>query len=88
MKEILIDQINYMTLVQIVEFIYTSKVIISDSSVQNLLAASKMLQIEEIVNACCIYLFVNMDSSNCIGIYDFAQTYGCATLAKYKCPFI
>ena len=71
-----------MSLLQIVEFIYTSKVIISDSTVQNLLVASKMLQIEEIVNACCIYLSVHMDSANCIGIYDFAQTYGCANLAK------
>ena len=72
-----------MSLLQIVEFIYTSKVIISDSTVQNLLAASKMLQIEEIVKACCIYLYVHMDSNNCIGIQEFAQTYGCANLAKY-----
>ena len=71
-----------MSLLQIVEFIYTSKVIISYSTVQNLLVDSKMLQIEDIVNACCIYLYVHMDSANCIGIYDFAQTYGCANLAK------
>lgn len=80
--EIFIDHINDFTLKTIIDFIYTSQLVIKENNVQHLLVASKMLQIEDIVVACCAYLYLNMDASNCIGFEGFANTYGCSTLAK------
>lgn len=65
-----------------IDFVYSGKLVVNEKNVQDLLVASKMLQIEEIVNACCIYLYLNMDASNCIGFEDFAKTYGCVSLSK------
>jgi hypothetical protein len=81
-QEIIIEQISFPILETIVEFVYTSKIIIRETNVEFLLPAAKMLQIEDIVNACCTYLQLNMDNSNCISIAEFAKTYGCVNLIK------
>lgn len=81
-ETILVDNINHSTLETLVDFIYTSKVIVRETNVQHLLPAAILLQIEDVVNACCVYLSQNMDSNNCIGIEEFAREYGCVHLAK------
>jgi hypothetical protein len=82
-KEIFIEDISFDILNQIVEFLYTAKITINELNVQSLLPAAKFLQIEDIVNACCMFLSFNMDSTNCIGIEEFASNYGCVDLTKY-----
>lgn len=82
-ESITIDNINHLTLETIINYIYTSEVIITELNVQHLLPAAILLQIEDVVNACCIYLSQNMDSNNCIGIEGFAREYGCTNLAKF-----
>ncbi len=81
-ETITIDNLNYSTLETLIDFIYTSRIVIRETNVQNLLPAAILLQIEDVVNACCIYLSQNMDSNNCIGIEQFAREYGCIHLAK------
>ena len=81
-QEVFIENVTGANLHSIVDFMYTSQIYIKESNVQNLLIASKMLQIEHIVNACCIFLELNMEPSNCIGIEEFAKTYGCIILAE------
>jgi hypothetical protein len=81
-ETITIDNLNYSTLETLIDFIYTSRIVIRETNVQNLLPAAILLQIEDVVNACCIYLSQNMDSNNCIGIEQFAVEYGCIHLAK------
>jgi hypothetical protein len=44
--------------------------------------ASKALQIDEIVNSCCVFLYLNIDPSNCIGVERLAKQLGCVTLAR------
>lgn len=80
---ITIDNISFSILDTIVNFVYTSEVLVNETNVQHLLPAASLLQIEDLVNACCIYLSQNMDSNNCIGIEAFAREYGCVNLAKY-----
>jgi kelch-like protein 19 len=80
--------INYDILKQIINFIYTGEVIIKDmNTISYLLPAAVLLQINGIINACCSYLTTNLNASNCIGIYDFAHTYGCMKLVKYAEDF-
>ena len=81
-KEVFIDNVNGPTLQSIVDFMYSSQIYIKESNVQNLLIAAKMLQMEQIVNACCVFLELNFEPGNCLGIEEFAKTYGCLDLVE------
>ncbi len=77
-----LENIPFPILKQIIEFFYTSEITVHESNVQTLLPAAQLLQVDDIVNACCLFLFYNMNSSNCIGIEEFATLYGCVDLMK------
>ena len=64
-QEVVLDHANYVTMLSIVKFIYSGQIIVKDTNVQMLLPVAKMLQIEEIVSACCLFLYKNMDATNC-----------------------
>lgn len=81
-NEILIDDENYHSVELIVNFFYTAHIVVEESNVQNLLEVAKMFQAEEVVKACCTYLYLNLDPNNCIGIGEFATRIGCYDLAK------
>lgn len=72
----------------ILDFIYTGKVEVSEDNVQQLLPASKMLQIEDIEIICCDFLKHELDSSNCVGIYMFSDAHSCSTLTKSALDYI
>lgn len=72
----------------ILDFIYTGKVEVSEDNVQQLLPASKMLQIEDIEVICCDFLKHELDSSNCVGIYTFSDAHSCFNLSKSALDFI
>ena len=83
-KELTIENesIDHSILEQLIDFLYTAQIYINENNVQTLLPAAKFLQIEEVVNACCVFLHLNIDSNNCIGIEEFAMQYGCVDLMK------
>lgn len=81
-NEITIENISGAYLKHIVDFFYTGEIVISEGNVQGLLPAAQILQVDDVVQACCIFLDHNMDSNNCIGIEEFATTYGCVGLIK------
>ena len=64
----------------IIDFIYSSELIINEINVTELLPAAKLLQIDDIVNACSVFLNLNMNASNCIGFEEFASRFGCVEL--------
>lgn len=72
----------------LIEFIYTNKIDINPSNVQELLAAADMLQINEAVEGCCEYLVRELHASNAIGILRFAEAHSCETLAKSALTFV
>lgn len=82
-QEVRIDaSITYPVLKAIVDFVYTNTIEIKEENVQELLFASKVLMIEEVVNSCCVFLYKNIDPSNCIGVERLAKQLGCVTLAR------
>lgn len=81
-NEITIENISYPYLKSIVDFFYTGELVISSENVQGLLPAAQILQVDDVVQACCIFLEHNMDANNCIGIEEFATRYGCVELTK------
>ena len=49
---------------------------------ENLLSTACMLQLSEVVEACCNFLMKQLHPSNCIGIRQFADAQGCSDLYK------
>ncbi len=79
-NEFLVIDANLESLNQIIDFLYTGKIVINEINVNNLLATSRFLQIENIVEACCIYLENNLNPNNCLSIEHLAEVYGCTKL--------
>jgi hypothetical protein len=73
---------SFSILESIVNFIYSGKVVVTESNVQSLLMASKILQVSGLDQACCMFLYLNLDSTNCIGVELFSRDCGCVILSK------
>ena len=72
----------------ILDFIYSGYVEVKETNVQQLLPAAKMLQIEEVEKNCCDFLRHELDPSNCVGIYLFADVHACVNLASDALEYI
>ena len=70
------------SVVLLLEFIYTSKIEIIESNVQQLLAASNLMQLTNVRDACCNFLKQQLDPCNALGILLFADTHHCQDLVK------
>lgn len=66
----------------LVEFCYTSYIVVEESNVQTLLPAACLLQLAEIQEVCCEFLKRQLDPSNCLGIRAFADTHACRELLR------
>ena len=66
----------------LVDFCYTSMVVVEESNVQTLLPAACLLQLAEIQDVCCEFLQKQLDPSNCLGIRAFADTHACRDLLR------
>lgn len=64
----------------IMDFIYTGVIDVNESNVQQLLPAAKMLQLDDIERVCCEFLQHELDPSNCVGIFLFAESHSCVDL--------
>ena len=53
-----------------------------ESNVQQLLAASNLLQLTNVRDACCTFLKRQLDPCNALGILLFADTHHCSELVK------
>lgn len=72
--------VDHTALQLLVEYVYTSTVVVTEENVQVLLTAANLLQLTDVRDACCDYLQSQLDPSNCLGIRDFADLHGCVEL--------
>jgi len=74
---------------KILEFVYTSKIQISEKCVLHIMSGACMLQMNHIVRICCDFLESQLEPSNCIGLATFACDLGCMEfkrkIEKYIC---
>lgn len=56
----------------LIHYAYTGQVTITTDNVQVLLPASSLLQLPEVREACCRFLLMQLDPTNCLGIRSFA----------------
>ena len=72
----------------LIDYGYTSEVVITRQNVQSLLSAANLLEIIPVKEACCLYLEQNMDELNCVGIHCFAELHACSELQQKSKDFI
>ena len=71
--EVTISDIDETAMEIVIDFIYTSYIVVEESNVQTLLPAACLLQLTEIQDVCCEFLKRQLDPSNCLGIRAFAD---------------
>ncbi|XP_063970300.1 kelch-like protein 5 [Lytechinus pictus] len=65
-----------------IQYIYTGEVVLKESNVERLLATASILQLSEVVEACCGFLVKQLHPSNCLGIRSFADRQSCTDLLR------
>lgn len=71
----------------LVQYFYTCKIHISTENVQDILAASTMLQTSSITDACCEFMRRHLGVSNCLGVQTFADMHSCSELKMVASEF-
>ena len=71
----------------LIDFCYTSNIVVEENNVQTLLPAACLLQLAEIQDVCCEFLKRQLDPSNCLGIRAFADTHACRELLRIADKF-
>ncbi|XP_040847485.1 kelch repeat and BTB domain-containing protein 6-like [Ochotona curzoniae] len=72
----------------LVDYCYTGRVSLSEANVQRLYAASDMLQLEYVREACASFLARRLDLANCTAILKFADAFGHRKLRSQAQSFI
>lgn len=81
-KEVVLQNIEAEALAELIQYMYTGKIDLREDTVENLLSTACLLQLSEVVEACCGFLVKQLHPSNCIGIRQFADAQGCSDLFK------
>jgi hypothetical protein len=87
-KLIPLNGIDSNSMRSIIEYAYTSQLIIHDNNVQSLLQSANLFDIKPIKDACSHYMEWHIDESNCIGIHCFSEKYDCFKLKATSFNFI
>ncbi|XP_044578610.1 kelch-like ECH-associated protein 1B [Cotesia glomerata] len=69
-------------------FMYTGRIRVTELTVCTLLPAATMFQVNNVIEACCIFLERQLDPTNAIGIANFAEQHGCKNLHHKANQFI
>ncbi|XP_014243355.1 kelch-like protein 12 isoform X2 [Cimex lectularius] len=70
----------------LLDYAYTSQIMITGTNVQALLSAANLLQVLPVKEASCRFLENHIDAGNCLGIHCFAEVHACIELQeKTKC---
>merc|ERR1712141_659880 len=85
--EVTIRDVDETAMDILVDFCYTSYIVVEESNVQTLLPAACLLQLAEIQDVCCEFLKRQLDPSNCLGIRAFADTHACRDLLSIANKF-
>lgn len=58
---------------QLIEYIYSGEVEVTEENVQSLLPAANLLQLSWVRDSCCRFLQSHLHPSNCLGIRSFGN---------------
>lgn len=86
--EIELRDIEPQAMASLINYAYTGQVLVTIDNVQDLLPAAGILQLKDLKEACCAFLSDHMDTTNCLGIKQFADLHSCPELLKKANRFI
>ncbi|CAF1629512.1 unnamed protein product, partial [Adineta ricciae] len=78
--EITIRDIDYCAMDLLINYCYTSRIIVDEQNVQILLPAASILRIDEVQLTCCEFLHKRLNPNNCLSIRAFAEKNACQEL--------
>ena len=81
-NEIELKEVKPEVLGLMVRYMYTGEVEVTIDNVQDVLAASNMLQLLDLKQACSSFLRHHIDANNCLGIWTFSEMHDCAELMQ------
>ncbi|XP_002741110.1 kelch-like protein 5 [Saccoglossus kowalevskii] len=81
-EEIELHGVDPEALRSLIKYSYTGRLDLKEETVESLLSTACILQLSEVVEACCGFLMKQLHPSNCLGIRSFADTQGCSNLLK------
>lgn len=81
-EEVHMKNIDPESMFAIIRYIYVGHLEIREETVEGLLSAACLLQLDKVIDACCKFLKKQLHPSNCIGIRQFAESQGCLSLFK------
>lgn len=86
-KTIEIHGVTLEALESLINYFYTSEISISTCNVQEIFAASSMLQVIPVSNACSEFMRRHLGVSNCLGVRSFADMLSCHDLKNIADEF-
>lgn len=87
-ETVTIHDIDESAMEKLVKFAYTSKIHLSVDTVQPILYAASILQIETVAKACCEFMKKHLHPTNCIGVHNFAEQHNRTELMKMADDYI
>ena len=81
-SRVTLNQVSPWVMKRLIDYAYTGYIEITTQNVQDVLAASCLFQYPAVVDACCQFLKQKLDSTNCLGIEQFAHMHLCSQLGK------
>jgi hypothetical protein len=85
---IVIEEVDELALKSLIDFAYTSRITLSHSNVYTLFEAADVLDFQGIKNACFRFFKSQMNKSNCIRTWMFAESHNCTELLDASLKFI
>uniref|UniRef100_H2ZP33 BTB domain-containing protein n=1 Tax=Ciona savignyi TaxID=51511 RepID=H2ZP33_CIOSA len=82
MSEVNMREIHPDVFSKLLDFAYTSRILISEQCVLYIMVGACMLQMNHVVQICCKFLENQLEPSNCLGLALFAEDLGCIDLKK------
>ncbi|XP_009553548.2 kelch-like protein 4 isoform X1 [Cuculus canorus] len=81
-EEIKMEGVDPDALKALVRYAYTGILELKEDTIESLLAAACLLQLSQVIEACCNFLMKQLHPSNCLGIRSFGDAQGCTELLK------
>lgn len=87
-NEIQLCSVDGDALQNLVQYCYTGSIELREDNVETLLATACLLQLNDVIEACCTFLAKQLHPSNCLGIALFAEQQSCPTLLKKSISYV
>ncbi|XP_076124910.1 kelch repeat and BTB domain-containing protein 12 [Alosa pseudoharengus] len=87
-REVFLRDMPSKSLALLLEYMYSSKLPLSNENVQGISVAAFLLQMDDVFARCQHYMIENMDVNNCVGIYYYARDLGAEDLADQARRFL